>query len=127
MALPSTSLSWSSETLEIGRLKGILPTVVVRPSLSYFHGRSAPTQYTKIRCCSSLEMKGDVASVSGDEELGHVMRFKMSDFKLLNSVSIGLSGRVSGFLRFFVLFSKILICGNVLKHSCSRMKLFSKL
>ncbi|RDY05841.1 putative plastid-lipid-associated protein 14, chloroplastic, partial [Mucuna pruriens] len=56
-------------------------------------------------CCSSLRNAASASSMESqedgpstlsvclEEELDHVIRFKMSDFKILNSVSIGLGGR----------------------------------
>jgi len=46
---------------------------------------------------SSMESQEDAPSafsVCLEEELDHVIRFKMSDFRILDSVSIGLGGRV---------------------------------
>lgn len=54
-------------------------------------------------CCSSsskaasMESQEDASaalSASVEEEGDHVMRFKMSDFKILDHVSVGLGGRV---------------------------------
>lgn len=42
----------------------------------------------------SEESASDTFSDSLEEELGHVMKFKMSDFEICDRVSIGLSGRV---------------------------------
>ncbi|PKI72439.1 hypothetical protein CRG98_007185, partial [Punica granatum] len=109
MALCGAGLSWGVDGVEAGCSRRNLSTVLVGlgPSRSYFNGPSLvsiPRQFGKLWCCSSgksgsaLESKvGPDAkngpSVSLEEELEHVMRFKMSDFKVLNSVSIGLGGR----------------------------------
>lgn len=57
-------------------------------------------------CCSSLRKAASASSMESqedspsafsvclEEELDHVIRFKMSDFKILDCVSIGLGGRV---------------------------------
>ncbi|GFS32196.1 OBP3-responsive protein 1 [Actinidia rufa] len=42
---------------------------------------------------NSFPLMDDTTSASLEEELGHVMKFKMSDFKICDRVSIGLSGR----------------------------------
>ncbi|KAK4277544.1 hypothetical protein QN277_015530 [Acacia crassicarpa] len=55
-------------------------------------------------CCSSLTKAASASSMesqdapsalsaSVEEELDHVMRFKMSDFKILDRISVGLGGR----------------------------------
>ncbi|PSS33007.1 Plastid-lipid-associated protein 14 precursor [Actinidia chinensis var. chinensis] len=57
---------------------------------------------SRIRCSVSIknatslgseEVADDTSSDSLGEELGHVKKFKMSDFKICDWVSIGLSGR----------------------------------
>lgn len=57
-------------------------------------------------CCSSLRNAASASSMESqedapntlsvclEEELDHVIRFKMSDFKILNCVSVGLGGRL---------------------------------
>ncbi|KAK7317139.1 hypothetical protein RJT34_01116 [Clitoria ternatea] len=57
-------------------------------------------------CCSSLKNAASASSMESqedapstfsvclEEEVDHVIRFKMSDFKILNCVSIGLGGRL---------------------------------
>lgn len=47
--------------------------------------------------CSSFSSSSSAAAAEEEvsvEESGHVMRFKMSDFKVLDRVSVGLAGRV---------------------------------
>lgn len=105
MALCGAGLSRGVGGVDAGRTRG---NSTILASCSYFSGRSlisVPGQSWKVRCCSSsktsspVELVGNAKtkndpSVSGEEELGHVMKFSMSDFRVLKSVSIGLGGRV---------------------------------
>lgn len=106
MALCGTNMSRSVESIEAARLRGNLSTFLVKPSSAYFGGPSLymlPRRCRKMcfslsrRSSTPVESKGvaeSSRSVSVDEELDHVIRFQMSDFKVLDSVSIGLGGRV---------------------------------
>lgn len=106
MALCGTNMSWGMESIEATRLRGNSSTFLVKPSSACFGGPSLytlPRRRRKIcfsllrRSSTPVESKGvaeSPCSVSVDEELDHVKRFKMSDFKVLDSVSIGLGGRV---------------------------------
>ncbi|XP_010049156.1 probable plastid-lipid-associated protein 14, chloroplastic isoform X1 [Eucalyptus grandis] len=105
MALCGTNMSWGMESLEATRLRGNLSTFLVKPSSAHFGGpllyvlprRCRRTCFSLLRRSSTpVESKGvteSSPSVSVDEELDHVKKFKMSDFKVLDSVSIGLGGR----------------------------------
>ncbi|KAK7353346.1 hypothetical protein VNO80_18792 [Phaseolus coccineus] len=73
-------------------------------------------------CCSSLRSAASASSMKSqedapstfsvclDEELDHVIRFKMSDFRILDSVSIGLGGR-----------SDEIVFEGMVKDSCSSL------
>ncbi|KAI3442820.1 Protein kinase domain-containing protein [Psidium guajava] len=105
MALCGTNMSWGMERIEAMRLRGNSSTFLVKPSSACFGGPSLytlPRRRRKICFSSSTRSSTPVesngvaespCSVSVDEELDHVKRFKMSDFKVLDSVSIGLGGR----------------------------------
>lgn len=54
--------------------------------------RSFGVQYSSSRKVVS-RVESEVVSVE-EEESAHVMRFKISDFKILDRVSLGLAGRV---------------------------------
>lgn len=106
MAWCGASLSWSVEGVGTGSSRGNLSTILA--SCSYFDGRSlisVPRQSWKVRCRSSSRTSSPLEyldnlnakngpSVSVEEEMGPVIKFNISDFKVLNSVSIGLGGKV---------------------------------
>lgn len=78
-----------------------------RPSPVLFignHSNSARRECVGVRCAlsrkevTSVRSEGDgqsdALSVSIEEESVHVARFKISDFKIVNHVSVGLGARV---------------------------------
>lgn len=84
-----------------------LSTRLVRPTfygpLTGEIGYSSQIQRSRVRFSissenatplESEESASDTFSDSLEEELGHVMKFKMSDFEICDRVSIGLGGRV---------------------------------
>ena len=84
-----------------------LSTRLITPLPLRFIGKFSKTDRKRhgIVCCSlrkitspsSMESQEDVPSalsVCVEEELDHVIRFNMSDFKSLDRVSVGLGGRV---------------------------------
>ncbi|KAK4741773.1 hypothetical protein SAY87_025361 [Trapa incisa] len=103
MALCDASLGWGVKGFGIGRPRGNLSTI--QASCSYFNGQTlipVPIKSWKVSCCSSgktsfplnfLDIAKNGIPVSVEEDSGHVIKFKMSDFKVLDSVSIGLGGR----------------------------------
>jgi hypothetical protein len=106
MALCGIGWSPRVESIEVVYFSGNLSTRLIRPSpmrltgnVSYLNQR----QYWSVRCSSarkavsSMESEENARSAlsgSMEEELEHVTRFKISDFKILDCVSIGLGGRV---------------------------------
>lgn len=86
--------------------KDNLSTTLIGPLQVQFVGKNPSSNWA--RCsklpCSSMRKDTSVSeskpnapgplSVSMEEELEHVIRFKMSDFKILDCVSTGLGGRV---------------------------------
>lgn len=83
--------------------KDNLSTTLIGPVPVHFV-RRIPSSRCLRPLCSSVRKDLSVAeskrndqgtlSVSMEEELDHVIRFKMSDFKILDCVSTGLGGRV---------------------------------
>jgi len=85
-----------------------LSTRLVLPVPLRFTGQSsnAGKRKHKVICSSSLRRSASASSMESheevpktssvclEEETDHVLRFKMSDFKVLDRVSIGLGGRV---------------------------------
>ncbi|XP_047150210.1 probable plastid-lipid-associated protein 14, chloroplastic [Vigna umbellata] len=111
----SSSLAYSPQNLSA---KLILP-VPLR-----FTGQFSNLVRKKSRgeCCSSLRSAASASSMESqedapstfsdclEEELDHVIRFKMSDFRILDSVSIGLGGR-----------SDEMVFEGMVKDSCSSL------
>lgn len=109
MALCGIGWSPCAESVEVVYFSRNLSTRLIRLSpvrltgkLSYLNQR----QYWGVRCSSarkavsSMESEQNARSAlsgSMEEELEHVTRFKISDFKILDCVSIGLGGRVWNF------------------------------
>lgn len=61
------------------------------------HGGVCCSSLRKAASASSMESQEEAPSalsISMEEELDHVIRFKMSDFKILDRLSVGLGGRV---------------------------------
>lgn len=97
-------------TLEMKCFSENLSTRLIKPSNSLAKHKpyvSNRREIRKVRCSlsgssfvSPLESENDaqgdsIESVQDEKsDSGHVMRFRMSDFKLLDSVSAGLGGRV---------------------------------
>jgi len=95
----SSSLAYSLQNLS---------TKLILPVPLHFTGQFSNLVRKKSRgaCCSSLRSAASASSMESqedapstfsvclEEELDHVIRFKMSDFRILDSVSIGLGGRV---------------------------------
>lgn len=104
-ALVGTGLSPSSEQVEVWCFSENLSARLVRTGGICFKPRFANSykgKFQKVRCLSSkaltpLESEDSAQSFlmdSVEEEAGHVIKFKMSDFNVLDRVSIGLGGRV---------------------------------
>lgn len=106
MALSGVHSAALFETLEVSRYRYNLPTTLIRPSClprmrTSFD--SFPKRRSNIRCSlsretlSPLEFEEDASVSTSDtlegEEFSHVMKFKFSDFKISDRVSIGLGGR----------------------------------
>ena len=106
MALCGIGLSPSVENAEVVSLSGNLSTRLIRRSPMIFTGKSPNLnrrQCCGVRCSSarkavsSMESEENARTVlldSVEEELEHVTRFKISNFKILDCVSVGLGGRV---------------------------------
>ena len=85
-----------------------LSTKLIVPALLPFTGQfyNLVRRKRKGVCCSSLRNAASASSKESqedapstlsvylEEETDHVIRFKMSDFKILDTVSVGLGGRV---------------------------------
>ncbi|GMY07498.1 probable plastid-lipid-associated protein 14, chloroplastic [Fagus crenata] len=105
MALRGIGLSPSVENVEVVYFRSNLSTRLIRHSPMRFTGKpfnSNQRQYSGVQCSlarkagSSIESKEDARialSGSVEEELEHVTRFKISDFKILDCISVGLGGR----------------------------------
>ncbi|XVF10050.1 hypothetical protein REPUB_Repub07fG0150200 [Reevesia pubescens] len=105
MALCGFSMNPSLESLEVWNFNGNLSKILIRPSCLRFNRKSpcsAKRQLQEVRCSSlrkvvsMMESEGNApiaTSISGEDEAGHVTRFKMSDFKVLDRVSVGLACR----------------------------------
>ncbi|BFG23518.1 hypothetical protein CerSpe_097920 [Prunus speciosa] len=98
MALCGVGLSPSFESFEVVCVGGNLSTRRIRPSLMRAIGKSS--DWKRRPClgvrCSSLKLDGNAQtdiSVPVEEESAHVIKFKISDFKVLDRVSVGLGGR----------------------------------
>lgn len=99
MALCGVGLSPSFESFEVVCVSGNLSTRLIRPSLMRTIGKTS--DWKRRPClgvrCSSLKLEENAPrdlSVPVEEESGHVIRFKISDFRILDCVSVGLGGRV---------------------------------
>ncbi|KAK4838870.1 hypothetical protein QYF36_017164 [Acer negundo] len=93
MALCGLGSSPSLERIEIKRcFSGNFSKITSKSSISVKRW-SFPVHCSSSekKVVSSVDSKESVVSV--EEESGHVMRFKMSDFKVLDRVSVGLAGR----------------------------------
>ncbi|XWS61314.1 hypothetical protein CRYUN_Cryun07bG0115600 [Craigia yunnanensis] len=105
MALCGLSMNPNLERVEVCHFNGNLSTALIRPSCLRFNWNSpcsARRQLRKVRCSSlrkvvsTMESEGNAPTatlISSEEETGHVTRFKIPDFKVLDRVSIGLAGR----------------------------------
>ncbi|XVE64379.1 hypothetical protein DITRI_Ditri07aG0096400 [Diplodiscus trichospermus] len=105
MALCGFSMNPGLESVEVCCFKGKLTATLTRPSCLQFNRKSpysARRQLQEVRCSSlrkavsPMESEGNsliAKPISGEEEVGDVTRFKMSDFKVLDCVSVGLAGR----------------------------------
>lgn len=108
MALSRIGVSPSLESAEFAYGSRNLLTRLDRPSPVLFVGKysnSFQRECLGVRCklsrkdVTSVRPEGNgqsVLLVSIDEEPGHVARFKISDFKIINHVSVGLGARVRG-------------------------------
>ncbi|XP_039046569.1 probable plastid-lipid-associated protein 14, chloroplastic [Hibiscus syriacus] len=106
MALYGFSLNPCLESVEVCQFNVNLSTTLIRPRCLRFNRKPACSLRRNlhgVRCSSvsksvsSKESQGN-DSVSktaspGEEEPGHVTRFEMSDFMVLDRVSVGLAGR----------------------------------
>ncbi|XP_004307976.1 PREDICTED: probable plastid-lipid-associated protein 14, chloroplastic [Fragaria vesca subsp. vesca] len=101
MALCGIGLSPGFESFEAVCAGGSLSTRLIRPSLMRAVGKTAEWKRRPglgvLRCSSSSlkfeENVGRDSAVPLEEESGHVIKFKMSDFKVLDRVSVGLGGK----------------------------------
>ncbi|EOY23515.1 OBP3-responsive gene 1 isoform 1 [Theobroma cacao] len=105
MALCGFSINPSLESVEVWHFNGNLSKTLIRPSCLRLNRKSpcsARRQFQEVRCSSlrkavspmeSEENAPTATPISGEDEPGHVARFKMSDFKVLDHVSVGLAGR----------------------------------
>ncbi|EEF48954.1 ATP binding protein, putative [Ricinus communis] len=77
------------------RTKLITPSslCVKRKSFASYHRRELFKVYSK--AASPIESQDNALSVQDEEGSGHVIKFRMSDFKLLDRVSVGLGGRAN--------------------------------
>lgn len=82
-----------------------LPTRLIKPSSTHLNGKpsiAVRRKHSVIAASSSRKVTSPVgseespqaASLSVEEKSGHVTRFKMSDFKILDRVSVGHAARV---------------------------------
>lgn len=106
MALCGLGWSPSAESTEIMYVSRNLLTRPIRPCPMRLTGKTSHSnkrQYKVVQCSSarkavspteSEENALSALSDSMEEELEHVTRFKISDFKILDHVSLGLGGRV---------------------------------
>lgn len=104
MALCGVGLSPSFESFEAVCVGGNFSTRLIRPSLMHAVRKTSDWKRRPClgaRCSSSLKFEENAQSVSSvpvEEESGHVIKFKMSDFKVLDRVSVGLGGRVRDYI-----------------------------
>lgn len=102
MALCGIGLSQTLEGIDKWCLGGNFSTrLMVHRHFNWKTSARAQRRSSAIQCSSSRKVVSEEsvqneASVSVDDESdsGHVIRFNMGDFKILDRVSIGLSGRV---------------------------------
>lgn len=102
------ALNPSSERIMGVCFKQNLSTTLIGPLPVHFVGKYPSSNWAPCSrlLCSSVRKDASVSeskrnapsplSVSVEEELDHVVRFKISDFKILDCVSTGLGGRVWG-------------------------------
>ncbi|XP_059667223.1 probable plastid-lipid-associated protein 14, chloroplastic isoform X2 [Cornus florida] len=104
MALCGVGLSPSLESAEVPFYRFNSSTRLIRSACLPLIGKtgiSIQRRSSIIKCFSSRKtvspLESDESAVTGsdfmEEELGHVIKFKMSDFKIGDRVSIGLGGR----------------------------------
>ncbi|TYG42883.1 hypothetical protein ES288_D12G292500v1 [Gossypium darwinii] len=109
MALYGFSMNPCLESVEVRHSNANLSTTLIKPRWSWFNRKSTCSfrkltkQLKEVRCSSLRKTVSPMESerndlivdtpVSGEEETGHVTRFKMSDFMILDRVSVGLAGR----------------------------------
>ncbi|XP_071709976.1 probable plastid-lipid-associated protein 14, chloroplastic [Rutidosis leptorrhynchoides] len=106
MALSGMHSATLFKPVEVAHYRYNLPTTLIRPSCLPRMRRprdSFSMQRSRIRCSlsrkapSSLEFEEEASVSTSDtlegEELSHVIKFKFSDFKISDRVSIGLGGR----------------------------------
>ena len=106
MALSRIGIRPSLESAEFTYGGRSLLTRLNRPSPVWFVGKNLKSAQRKrlgVQCTLSRKdvaivgLQGNSQNaqlVSSYEDSGHVVRFKISDFKVLDHVSIGLGGRV---------------------------------
>ncbi|GKV25627.1 hypothetical protein SLEP1_g35030 [Rubroshorea leprosula] len=105
MALCGFSLALNPESVDVMHFNGNLLTRLIRPRCVQLSGKprsSVGSRFLDVRCSLSREAVSPMeseenasasTSICAEEESGHVTRFKMTDFKVLDCVSIGLGGR----------------------------------
>lgn len=105
MALYGTGLKLSLERVGLGYHSTNSPAGLLRSSGTSLNQRkhtSLKQKCWRITCSTSRkstlpvesEENQTVSSVLDEEELEYVIKFKMSDFKVSDHVSVGLGGRV---------------------------------
>lgn len=134
MALCGTGLKLSLESVGVGYYSKNSSTRLLRSSgtsLTQRKHSSLQQKCWRVRCSlsrkSTLPMESEenvqsVSSVLVEEELEHVIKFKISDFKISDRVSVGLGGRVCKTLkcvdmvssRDYFNFFNDLICLNII-------------
>ncbi|KAH1075355.1 hypothetical protein J1N35_027683 [Gossypium stocksii] len=109
MALYGFSMNPCLESVEVRHSNANLSATLIKPRWSWFNWKSTCSfrkltkQLKEVRCSSLRKTVSPMESgrndlivdtpVSGEDETGHVTRFKMSDFMILDRVSVGLAGR----------------------------------
>ncbi|XP_050387776.1 probable plastid-lipid-associated protein 14, chloroplastic [Argentina anserina] len=99
MALCGIGLSPSFEGFEAVCVGGNFSRRLIRPNSMRAVGKTADWKRTPgmgVRCSSSLRFEENVGrdlAVPVEEESGHVIKFKMADFKVLDRVSVGHGGK----------------------------------
>lgn len=105
MAVCAIGLSPGLEGVELRFLRVNSSTRLIRTNYFHLIGKASNSIWRncgRIRCSSrnsvspleSRKNAMELGSVATEEDLDHVMKFKISDFEISDRVSIGLGGRV---------------------------------